>query len=223
MSEVHKMIEIDDAGSGSLIGGTGIGIIRKETEEYIFKVIPIEFFQPPHFSQKAYQTYVIDIVEETFKKLAVSKNEPIYVCRGYIFDALRKWLTLHNYSWESTKIVGLLQNKVESSFDDYVINLGLPKNFIKHARYAFGFHRLFKWVMADKDNRAHLCKTGWKSWNKWNNVSYQISESTACKEEFCLKCGQLIKTNDHIININYTTNKEWNVNLHRACYQLEIK
>lgn len=213
------MIEIDDAGSGSLIGGTGIGIIRKETEEYLFKVIPIELFQTPHFSQKTYQTHVISIVEEAFKHLKVTKNEPIYICRGYIFDALRNWLTHHEYNWESTKIVGILQNKVESSFDDYVINLGLPRNFIKHARYAFGFHRLFKWVMADKDNRSYLCKTGWKSWNKWSNVSYQIFEDIASKEDFCLKCGKLIRTCDNIITISYTTNKEWNVNLHRACYQ----
>lgn len=211
------MIEIDDAGSGSLIGGTGIGILKKETREYLFDVIPINCFQHPSFSQKKYQDYVISIVEKAMQHLQVSKKEKIYLCRGYIFDNLRQWLSHKGHNWESIKIEGLLQTKVEESFNQYVINLGLPKDFIIHARYAFGFHRLFKWVMADYPQRASLCKTGWKSWQKWSNIFTKNYHSTAYYDEYCLKCGKLICINDPIKVIEYQTNKRWLLSLHAHC------
>lgn len=214
------MIEIDDAGSGSLIGGTGIGIMRSETKEYIFKIIPRYFFQNPHFSQKKYQTYVIKIVKYSFLRLKVDKNEKIYICQGYIFDQLRNWLTNEGYNWQSTKIEGLLQNTVENSFSNYVINLGLPKNFVQHARFAFGFHRLLKWVFADFNNRSVLCKTGWKSWQKWSQVPIDITENRTQKDVYCLKCGKIILQNEPVITLNYQTTKNWHVDLHHHCYPL---
>lgn len=212
------MIEIDDAGSGSLIGGTGIGIMRTETSEYLFKVIPMFCFREKNFAEKKYQDYVIKIIQFAFKKLNVSKAEPIYVCQGYVFDTLRKWLTHEGYYWQSTKIEGRLQQQVEASFQEYVINLGLPKDFVQHARYAFGFHRLLKWVFADFANRNKLCKTGWKSWMKWSQVPYKIHKSKALKDSYCLKCGKLIKKDSKTVVIKYTTNKQWFVDLHPACY-----
>jgi hypothetical protein len=211
------MIEIDDAGSGSLIGGTGIGIFKKETQEYLFDLIPIHYFQHPFFAEKKYQDYVINIVEKAFEQLQISKKETIYLCRGYIFDHLRKWLSAQGYHWENTKIEGFLQNEVETSFNHYVIKLGLPTNFIIHARYAFGFHRLFKWVMADFKNRSSLCKTGWKSWQKWSKTTTKNYQSTARKNEYCLKCGNLIYKNHPVNIIEYQTNKLWTLSLHPQC------
>lgn len=46
------MIQIDDAGSGSLVGGTVIGIIRTETLDYFYDVIPVELFKSPYFEEK---------------------------------------------------------------------------------------------------------------------------------------------------------------------------
>jgi len=211
------MIEIDDAGSGSLVGGTGIGVMRVETGEYIFKIIPLVFFQHPYFSEKKYQEYVIKIIKLSFRRFGVSKTEPVSICRGYIFDALRKWLEQEGYNWSSTKIEGMLQYRVEESFNDYVIRLGLPRNFIQHARYAFGFHRLLKWVFADYENRAKLCKSGWKSWNKWCQVPCTMVSTHALKETYCLKCGKYIKKDEPVITIEYTTNRYWAIPLHTGC------
>jgi hypothetical protein len=213
------MIEIDDAGSGSLIGGTGIGILKKDSQEYLFHVIPIKYFQYPSFTQKKYQDYVITIVEKAIEQLQVHKHEKIVLCQGYIFDKLRQWLSQKGYHWESIRIKGLLQTKVEESFNQYVISLGLPKDFIIHARYAFGFHRLFKWVMADYPQRLSLCKTGWKSWQKWSNVDLKGYHSIAFSNGFCLKCGKAIHKYDPIKVIEYQTNKKWGICLHTHCPQ----
>ena len=37
------MIQIDDSGSGSLIGGTCIGAIRVETGDYAYDFIPTQY------------------------------------------------------------------------------------------------------------------------------------------------------------------------------------
>lgn len=213
------MIEIDDAGSGSLIGGTGIGIMRTETKEYIFRLIPLEYFQLPHFPAKIYQKYVIDIVANSFQELKVKDNEPIKVCRGYIFDELRRWLTHEGFVWESTKIEGALQDLVEDSFFRYVVGLGLPLNFVQHARYAFGFHRLLKWVFADFETRSCLCKTGWKSWNKWCNTKRTFNRGRAKRKGYCLKCGGVIQKNEPVFTLEYYTTKLWTIDLHTSCVE----
>jgi len=211
------MIEIDDAGSGSLIGGTVIGIFRKETGEYYSELIPLKYFQHPLFAQKRYQEYVITIMERAIRRLQISKTEPVCLCRGYIFDQLRHWLSGEGFSWQNTKIIGSLQNRVENSFNQYIISLGLPKNFLLHARYAFGFHRLFKWVMADFPERASLCKTGWKSWQKWSATPVKTLPGKAPHHEYCLRCGRKINANEAITVLQYETNRLWSLHLHRHC------
>lgn len=212
------MIEIDDAGSGSLIGGTGIGVMRIETGEYLFQIVPLEYFQQPYFSKKKYQVEVIHIVSAIFRELQVTRSEEVHVCRGYIFDELRRWMAQENYLWQDAKIVGLLQEKVESSFNYYVIGLGLPKNFIQHARYAFGFHRLMKWVLADFEERSRLCKTGWKSWDRWSRPDISQETRPLTSDRYCLKCGNLIRKNETAVILSYTTTKPWSVELHPDCW-----
>lgn len=212
------MIQIDDAGSGSLIGGTGIGIYDFETKKYHFEIIPLKYYQTDLFQKKAYQDYVIEIVKRAFTKFNVTKKDLIQICPGYMFDKLKNFLTSKGYMWENNKIEGVLQEKVENSFEQYVISLGLPKNFVKHARYAFGFHRLLKWVFADFENRKKLCKTEWKSFKKWSPINKSIYENKLMYQDYCLKCGQKLNLNSEVITIEYKTLKPATINLHKTCF-----
>lgn len=212
------MIEIDDAGSGSLIGGTCIGFFRKETQEYMYDFIPVELYRLKPFKQKKYLDYVVTITENIFQKLGTKKDEPIKVCRGYIFDDLRKWFNEKNYDWESIKITGQLQNLVEKTFENYIINLGLPAEFIKYTRYPFHFHRLLKWVYADYENRKQLCKTGWKSWQKYGNLKINYSYGyLKNSSKVCLKCGKKISKGSCVKILKYTSNKKQIIYLHDRC------
>lgn len=56
------MIQIDDAGSGSLVGGTIIGILRKEDLDYYYEAIPISFFTSPSFEQKNIQIILLKLL-----------------------------------------------------------------------------------------------------------------------------------------------------------------
>ncbi|SES69199.1 hypothetical protein SAMN05660297_00265 [Natronincola peptidivorans] len=212
------MIQIDDAGSGSLLGGTIIGALRVETNEYYHSVIPLDYYKGENFQKKAYIHYVISIVEDLLNKLKVDKNEPIEVCRGYMFDASTIWLRENNYNYVKTVIKDPLQTKIEQSFEEYAIGLGLPKMFISYTKYPFHFHRILKWVYADYPNRSILCKTGWKSWKKHGNLKLQYSsEVIKTKNLICLKCYNIIPHKSIGKVITFYSNRKTKVFIHPTC------
>ncbi|MTI67800.1 MAG: hypothetical protein FH753_14540 [Firmicutes bacterium] len=212
------MIQIDDAGSGSLVGGTCIGVIRTETNDFYYKIIPLKLYNKKNFKNKTYLDYVVTIVKELFNKLKVNKNEKIYVCRGYMFDKLRKWLKSEDYNFISTKIGEPLQTKIENSFEEYTISLGLPVDFIRYTKYPFHFHSILKWVYADYKNRKKLCKTGWKSWSKYGNLETKCFYDIVKKSNFvCLKCGLSIPNNTKVKVISYKSNRYTKIYLHKTC------
>lgn len=212
------MIQIDDAGSGSLIGGTCIGAIRVETNEFLYEVIPIKYYTKKTFKKKLYLDYVVEIVKRLFERLGVGKKEPIEVCRGYMFDRLRKWLSKENYKYENVKILDPLQTKIEETFEEYTISLGLPKDYIRYTKYPFHFHTILKWVYADYENRTKLCKTGWKSWSKYGNLKTEECHDVIINSKYiCLVCGDYIQNNSKVKKIKYISNRPTTIYVHSKC------
>lgn len=212
------MIQIDDAGSGSLVGGTIIGIIRVETGDYYYEIIPIKCFKSPYFEDKKYDDYSTTIIKRGFKHLSVSKNEPIEICQGYMFNSARQFLKENDYTFENTKIGEPLQSIIEDSFTDYCVGLGIPLNYLDYTKYPFHFHRLLKWVFADFKPREKLCKTAWKSWKKHSIIERNHStDHIYAGRYYCLKCGNQISVPSKIKTIKYYTNKEHKIYLHTNC------
>lgn len=212
------MIQIDDSGSGSLIGGTCIGAMRKETGEFHYELIPLELYQDHNFGKKLYLDQVVHITTSLLSKLNVSKDEKIEICRGYMFDRLRPWLTSNQYNFLSTTIDEPLQSVVEDTFEKYAISIGLPKEFLTYTKYPFHFHRLLRWIYADYDNRVSLCKTGWKSWKKYGNLDLEVDTILLKNSKYkCLKCWKAIENNSPVKVIKYVSNKPNRIYLHTDC------
>lgn len=212
------MIQIDDSGSGSFVGGTCIGVYRPETNEYYFDIIPVELYNKENFKKKLYLDEVVTVVSKAFKQLDVHKTETIEVCRGYMFEKLKTWLASNGYCWYSTHITGRVQDIVEKNFELYAIRLGLPEAFIKYTSYPFHFHKLLRWVFADYDNRINLCKNGWKAWQKVEGTNISEYEDTASYSNLvCLKCGKFIKKGSKVRVLRYVSNKENFIYLHQTC------
>lgn len=212
------MIQIDDAGSGSLIGGTYIGILRIETSQYYGDIIPITLYGEENFKKKYYLQYACTIVCDAFDALDVKHGEEIQICRGYMFDEVRKYLNDNGYNYTSTSIGDPLQSIVEKSFEDYSISLGLYPDFVKYTRYPFHFHRLLRWVYADYNNRQKICKTGWKSWKKYGHLHLTTyTDYVYSSNYYCLKCGKKIDNFSPVKVIKYVSNAPNIIYLHRAC------
>lgn len=212
------MIQIDDAGSGSLIGGTCIGVYRVETKEYYDDIIPLKLYQHKSFKEKLYLKHASIIVEEAFRKLHPEENEQIFICQGYMFDDVRQMLKKQKYNIISTRIEDPLQSIIEKSFESYVISIGLPSDFIKYTKYPFHFHRLLRWVYADYDNRISLCKTGWKSFVKYGHLDVDVHYDTIYNSNYhCLKCGKRIQKNTQVKVLKYYSNMPNTIYIHRHC------
>jgi hypothetical protein len=212
------MIQIDDAGSGSFVGGTCIGFYRPETNEYYFDIIPVELYNSDNFKIKLYLDNVVEIAKKAFIALKVSKYETIEICRGYMFEKLKGWLTAQGFFWYVTQITGRIQDIVEKNFELYSIKIGLPTHYIKYTKYPFHFHKLLRWVYSDFDNRIHLCKVGWKSWQKLKDTPITLSYGKMQNANFyCLKCGKHINAGSEVAVIEFISNKHNYVYLHKGC------
>lgn len=212
------MIQIDDAGSGSFVGGTCIGIYRPETNEYYFDIIPVELYDKDHFKKKLYLDEVVRIVSSAFNNLKPLKSESIEICRGYMFEKLKNWLDKNSYTWYCTQITGRVQEIVERNFELYTERLGLPWQYIKYTRYPFHFHKLLRWVYADYENRIKVCKVGWQSWQKIEgNIPETAYAGMYSSSYSCMKCGKHILPGSNVKVLHYRSNRENYVYLHENC------
>ncbi|MFS8500915.1 MAG: hypothetical protein FWJ59_03830 [Caldicoprobacter sp.] len=213
-----RLVQIDDAGSGSLVGGTCIGAMRVETGEFVFDFIPVEFYYEGAFEKKAYIGKCEEIVYSLISKLNVSKHEEILICQGYMFETVRHKLKQEGFNVHSTKIKDPLQTVIENTFQEYALSLGVPVQYVKYTRYPLHFHRILRWVYADYVKRQPLCKTGWKSWKKYGHLNIEIAEDILYKRNYiCLKCGKRIKPGSHVKVLKYTSNCPNIIYLHYRC------
>ncbi len=164
-------IQIDDQGWGTPVGGVGIIVVRTETGEFHYDIVPIEHFGKEMFRKKTYNAGARDIVEEGFLKLKVRRDEDIEICSGCIHDGTIEWLKNEGYKFTVMKIDGIAQQKGESLFLEYLRGLGIPNPpaIVKETveEYKAQFFYIMDWVREDQEGRKHLCKTGWKYFKKF--------------------------------------------------------
>ncbi|HHY81259.1 MAG TPA: hypothetical protein GX505_01080 [Clostridiales bacterium] len=212
------MIQIDDSGSGSLIGGTCIGAVRVETGDYVYDFIPIDYYRSHLFRSKKYLLESAHIVLSLLEKLNLKPNEEVEICQGYMFDQAREFIKARQIPYRCSKIGEPLQSLVENTFQEYALSLGLPPQYVKYTKYPLHFHRILRWVYADYDKRVQLCKTGWKSWKKYGNLPVTVNEDVLYKSNYnCLKCGNLIKKGSKVKRLEYFSNCHNIIYLHSRC------
>jgi len=160
-------IEIDDAGTGDLVGDAFIGFLRKETGQLLFKTLPLEVFQKKSLEEKTHLKRVVNLVKEALEQLDFDKGkEKILLCRGNIFDELRAYFIEEGINYEPAIIEGKLQEAVEMRYIDHLRNdLGIHSKNLTTKSGAKRYFVLFNWVSYDFYNREKYVKTGFKRWN----------------------------------------------------------
>jgi hypothetical protein len=79
-------IVVDDAGIGDLLFGVVIGAFRCETQEFRYEILDVKYFRPPRFELKDYLKQASRIVLQLLDRFELKMDEPIQICKGYIFD-----------------------------------------------------------------------------------------------------------------------------------------
>lgn len=170
-----KVIQIDDAGIGSPVGGAVIGALEVETAAFQQEMIGVEYFQDGRYAAKEYQNRTVEIVSDLFGEMGVTNDAyRVEICSGHIFDRVRTWLGDEGYSWKSVKIEDPLQFLIENSFSDYLVGIGVPEKIRKVEVGRDQFMYLFNWVKEDPDARVRYCKTNGSKWKtKWSQRLYE--------------------------------------------------
>ena len=161
-------IEIDDSGTGDIIGSAFILFWRRETNTLVKKEVPLKLYQSPDFN-KLTKEYIKDLFVETFKEMNIPKTEDIHLCTGNCFDIARVFLKEEGYNYHDAKIEGYLQDCVEQTYLDHIIEeYDVPAHRVSLESGAKRFFSLFHWVYQDFPRRKTFVKSGFPKWkSKW--------------------------------------------------------
>ena len=160
-------IEIDDSGTGDLVGDAFIGFYRKKPEKTIFKTLPVDLFKGENWKNKMPVKKTVDLVKEGLKELNFDKDkEKVLLCRGNIFDEVRAYFIEEGILYEDAIIEGKLQDAVEMRLVDHLRNdLGVRSRNLTIKSGAKRYFVLFNWVSYDFYRREKYVKSGFKKWN----------------------------------------------------------
>ena len=158
-------IEIDDSGTGDLVGDAFIGLLRKETDEIVFKALSVDLFKGDNWKNKMPYIMAVELVKEGLKELSFNKEtEKIELCRGNIFDRVRDYFDEEEIKYEPAIIDGKLQDAVEGKLVEHLRELGVRSKKLTIKAGAKRYWVLFNWLSYDFYKREKYVKSGFKKW-----------------------------------------------------------
>jgi len=160
-------IEIDDSGTGDLVGDAFIGFYRKDSNKLIFKALSVDLFKGENWENKMPLKKTVDLVKEGLEELKFDiKKEKVLLCRGNIFDNVRAYFIEEGILYEDSIIEGKLQDAVERRLVNHLRNdLGIRSKKLTIKSGAKRYFVLFNWVSYDFYKREKHVKSGFKKWN----------------------------------------------------------
>lgn len=184
----HKMIQVDDAGWGSLVGGVLIGACRAESPQtqHAFREVPVTLFQGEAFKRKLYLEAAANAPLALMAELRVSMEEEVQVCTGYVLKAVRSSLAEVGYQVTPAKIGEPLQTLIEQEFLNHVLTIGVDTDLeTMTEKRGLYFWQCINWLKGGDMNAPALperephCKTGWSLYPTWAIHPYDKAKRIA--------------------------------------------
>ena len=174
-----RTIEIDDAGTGDLVGNAFIGFRDTDTGKIIFQTVPVGLYNQVNKGKDEDQPkkHILKIVIKALKILNHKKGDRILLCRGNCFDLVREYFDENKIYYEPAIVEGALQDAVEGRFLQHLRKLGVRSRNLTMDSGAKRYFILFHWVCQDFPYRERYVKTGFPSWKrKWRNIALERSQ-----------------------------------------------
>ena len=167
-----RTIEIDDAGTGDLVGDAFIGFRDTESGKIIFQSVPVGLYNEGNKDDDRPKKHIVNVVKRGLKLLNHSKGDRILLCRGDCFDLVREYLNENEIYFEPAIIEGTLQEAVEERYIQHLRRLGISSHKLTTEAGAQRYFICFNWVCRDFRNRERFVKTGFPSWKKkWRKIA----------------------------------------------------
>jgi hypothetical protein len=174
-----RTIEIDDAGTGDLVGDAFIGFRDTKTGKIIFQSIPVGLYNEDNKEEDQPKQHIVKIVKKGLKKLKHRKGDRILLCRGNCFDLVREYFNENDIYYEPAIIEGELQDAVEGRYIQHLRKLGITSDKLTKESGAQRYFVSFNWVCKDFPNRERFVKSGFPSWKKkWRNTAVRRYEKS---------------------------------------------
>jgi hypothetical protein len=174
-----RTIEIDDAGTGDLVGDAFIGFRDTKTGKIIFQSIPVGLYNEENKEEDQPKQHIVKIVKKGLKNLKHRKGDRILLCRGNCFDLVRKYFNENDIYYEPAIVEGELQDAVEGRYIQHLRKLGVTSDKLTKESGAQRYFVLFNWVCQDFPNRERFVKTGFPAWKKkWRNIAIRRYEKS---------------------------------------------
>ncbi len=169
-----RTIEIDDAGTGDLVGDAFIGFRDTENGKIIFKSVPVELYNKVNKDNDRPKKHIVKIVIKALRDLNHRKGDRILLCRGSCFDLVREYFKKNNIYYEPAVIEGVLQDAVEGRFIQHLRKFGISSSKLTKESGIQRYFILFNWVCRDFPNRERFVKRGFPSWKKkWRKIALE--------------------------------------------------
>jgi len=167
-----RTIEIDDAGTGDLVGDAFIGFRDTVNGKIIFQSVPVGLYNQDNKDNDRPKKHILKVVIKALKILNHGKGDRILLCRGDCFNLVREYLNDNNIYYEPAVIEGELQDAVEGRFIQHLRKLGISSRNLTKESGAQRYFILFDWVCRDFPNREKFVKRGFPSWEKkWRRIA----------------------------------------------------
>lgn len=172
-----QIIEIDDSGTGDLVGDAFIGFHVLGTGKVIFRSIPVGMYNEENHKERKWQDYIRNMVEDGLKTLKFNKEtDLVQICRGNCFDKTREWLDYERIKHEPAIVEGKLQDAVEGRLITHLRKLGVQSKNLTTEAGAKRYFVLFNWVTRNFKERERYVKTGFPAWKKkWRQIAIDRS------------------------------------------------
>jgi hypothetical protein len=161
-----RTIEIDDAGTGDLVGDAFIGLRDASTGKTIFRSVPVGLYNEENKDDDQPKKRILKVVIDGLKTLNHRKGDRILLCRGNCFDLVRKYFEENEIYYEPAIVEGKLQEAVEGRFIQHLRKLGVRSPNLTTDSGIRRYFILFNWVCQDFPNRERYVKTGFPAWKK---------------------------------------------------------
>jgi hypothetical protein len=167
-----RTIEIDDAGTGDLVGDAFIGFRDTQSKKIIFRSIPVGLYNEENKGDDKLKKHIVDITIDALRALNYTKRDRILLCRGNCFDPVREYFNEKDIYYEPAIVEGKLQDAVEGKLIQHLRKLGVTSRNLTEEAGIQRYFILFDWVCRDFPNREKFVKTGFPAWKKrWRNIA----------------------------------------------------
>ncbi len=144
-----RTIEIDDAGTGDLVGDAFIGFRDTDNGRIIFQSVPVGFYNEEYKDENRPMKHIVEVVNKGLKILNHKKGDRILLCRGDCFNLVREYFNDNQIYYEPAIVEGVLQEAVEGRYIQHLRKLGIFSRKLTIKAGAERYFISFNWVCRD--------------------------------------------------------------------------